>query len=356
MRQLSKKYENDIGKTAKVLCLTWKHIVKEQQQQEEQEDNSFSPNQVSDEANESSPHQEYEETSADKKSKKTSDKTNYRKEYNLESNEKIKVENKSKSNHEKVKKRKHKNYEEEDDETAEEPQHHKTPSKSQHKKQKNKTDYNQVTDFEACLGLNDEIAFNKKLNHKSSNKNNQVSINGNDSIDRKKDIKKETKNERVEKKSSKRNTDVSVAHTSFNSHVPPLIDHKEKLKPLNNTDILSSLPTPNYKPLPIREIIDERIEANRKKKIPPTEDLSLRVQSKKGRTAVFAGHARSNVYTHVYKLEDLCIRVLMDNVDKLSYFGDAPYYLIKPILQKCNAKQLSRLEKINPVSQLKVIY
>jgi transcription elongation factor B polypeptide 3 len=38
----------------------------------------------------------------------------------------------------------------------------------------------------------------------------------------------------------------------------------------------------------------------------------------------------------------------MDNIDKLTMVGDAPYYLLKPVLQKCSPTQLLRIEEYNP--------
>ncbi|RWS27190.1 transcription elongation factor B polypeptide 3-like protein [Leptotrombidium deliense] len=74
----------------------------------------------------------------------------------------------------------------------------------------------------------------------------------------------------------------------------------------------------------------------------------LGVTSRKVRTNVYSGHARSTQYTHVLRLEELCIRVLMDNIDKIAYLGCIPYYLIKPVLKKCTASQLIRIEDYNP--------
>lgn len=78
-------------------------------------------------------------------------------------------------------------------------------------------------------------------------------------------------------------------------------------------------------------------------------DPLLGLVSRRGRTAVYSGHSRGTNVTHVQPLEDLCLRILMDNVEKLTDIGDAPYYLIKPVLQKCTPPQLLRIEEYNEV-------
>lgn len=70
-------------------------------------------------------------------------------------------------------------------------------------------------------------------------------------------------------------------------------------------------------------------------------------KSKIGRTAVYAGHSRK--LSHVSRLEDMCINVLMDHVDRIHEFGDVPYFIMKPILEKCSLENLQRIEKLNPV-------
>lgn len=79
-------------------------------------------------------------------------------------------------------------------------------------------------------------------------------------------------------------------------------------------------------------------------------DLTERVQSKRGRTAVFAGHARPNVTTQVPKLEQLCLKVLARHIDDIQCVGDASYDMLKSVLKKCDANQLAKFERFNPVS------
>lgn len=74
----------------------------------------------------------------------------------------------------------------------------------------------------------------------------------------------------------------------------------------------------------------------------------LGLQSRKTRTAVFSGTTRTNNNTRLLSLEDLCLNVLKDNFMYITYLGNAPYYLIKPVLEKCNPDQLFKLEDFNP--------
>lgn len=78
-------------------------------------------------------------------------------------------------------------------------------------------------------------------------------------------------------------------------------------------------------------------------------DASLDVTSKKGRTAVYAGTARSNVYDYVPSLQELCLSLLKDNINIIESVGLAPYHLIEPVLSKCTWKELRRIESFNPI-------
>jgi len=73
----------------------------------------------------------------------------------------------------------------------------------------------------------------------------------------------------------------------------------------------------------------------------------LGLQSRKTRTAVFSGTSKSH-HNALLRLEDLCLNVLKDNFMYITYLGNVPYFLIKPVLEKCNPDQLFRLEDFNP--------
>ncbi|XP_034250800.1 transcription elongation factor B polypeptide 3 [Thrips palmi] len=103
------------------------------------------------------------------------------------------------------------------------------------------------------------------------------------------------------------------------------------------------LPTlnPNYKPLP------QPVFYNSPPKRYQTEedDLSNIMYSKVQRTKVFSGNKTG--YTYVPSLFELCTRVLQENIDALEYTGGVPFDLLKPVLERATAEQLSTLEDYN---------
>lgn len=329
IRNLSKQNgDTDIGKTAKLLCLEWKAAVKEEQEVHNEED-SYEEPVVKEEPNFDEPI----ESSASfdriesiiKSELNRSDDEEVDRSVSCEVDRSVSSESDRHSNSEK---RRHNN---EDSKSDKKHKKHK----SSHKSRESESTVSSKTEFETLLGLNDQIIKNNKKSpnkRSDSDKNWKKSNNVNNTYD-----KSYVKTETIE----------SINYLP--NGLKRESDSKQGIKGIES-EILSSLPTAHYRPLPNRDLIDERIEANRKKVLKTNEDLSVNVQSKKGRTAVFAGHARAKTYTHVPRLEDLCIQVLMDNYDKLLYLADAPYYLLKPVLQKCNPKQLAKLEKFNPVS------
>lgn len=136
----------------------------------------------------------------------------------------------------------------------------------------------------------------------------------------------------------------------------PSINHEN-----TSTGFISHPPPtkPNSIPTPKHEKHDKHDKHEIQRNIHPNNNTSstssdpmLGFTSRKGKTAVFSGQARSFKYTHVLKLEELCLRILMDNINKISTIGNAPYYLMKPVLEKCTPSQLFRLEDLNSVCNL----
>ena len=179
----------------------------------------------------------------------------------------------------------------------------------------------------------------------------------------------------------------STGHHHSSSNSTPKTDspHKASHHHQNNhnnshVDIMNALPDPNYRP-PIHRRVDEILNA------PYLEGLSgfvcfwiffeeniLTVFSffffskspmelsldrplliagmklfPKGRTAVFAGSSKLVTVPKVYPLQELCIRMLMNHIDKICEVGDLPYFILKPVLEKCTVSQLKRIEYYNPV-------
>lgn len=216
VRNLSKQNDSDIGKTAKLLCLTWKAIVKEQQEREQEDDHNS--NEAYGESSQSSPVTEEPDFDNSIEHKLSTS-------FNIKSEHKSHYSEENTSNRESKSKRR--NHDEED-------KYHDSPSdkklsKSSHKKHKSShksKDKNPKTEFETLLELNDEIirTNSKKYDERSKAK------------------------------------DVSIGKNHCSDSFPTGLDPKNKLK-LEKIDILSSLPTPHYKPLPNRELIDEKVEA-----------------------------------------------------------------------------------------------
>ncbi|KAK0096252.1 hypothetical protein PV326_005992 [Microctonus aethiopoides] len=114
-----------------------------------------------------------------------------------------------------------------------------------------------------------------------------------------------------------------------------------KLEPLS-VDLASTLPeiSPHYKPLPTNYMnpIHRRQEEDKA--------LNEAIYAKNMRTKVYSGNKTS--YTSVPSLYELCIRVLIENIEALEATGGVPYYIIKPVLERATADQLFMIEHYNP--------
>lgn len=84
------------------------------------------------------------------------------------------------------------------------------------------------------------------------------------------------------------------------------------------------------------------------KKAKEANDKIIMGSKVKTRSKVFSGTARNVCYTRVPTLEELCLNRLIDIHDKILYLGNAPYYLVKPVLAKCSPSHLLELEYNNP--------
>ncbi|XP_012543329.1 transcription elongation factor B polypeptide 3 [Monomorium pharaonis] len=119
---------------------------------------------------------------------------------------------------------------------------------------------------------------------------------------------------------------------------PSLLAPNVKLEPLS-VDLASTLPeiSPNYKPLPYINPVQ------RKEEIKPVDDI---IYVKNQRTKVYSGNKVG--YTTVPTLYEMCIRVLIENIDALEFTGGVPYDILKPILERATPDQLFMLEHHNP--------
>ncbi|TGZ47471.1 uncharacterized protein Eloa isoform X1 [Temnothorax longispinosus] len=125
---------------------------------------------------------------------------------------------------------------------------------------------------------------------------------------------------------------------SDNSNPLSLLAPNVKLEPLN-VDLASTLPeiSPNYKPLPYINPMQRREE------VKPVDDI---IYVKNQRTKVYSGNKVG--YTSVPTLYEMCIRVLIENIDALEFTGGVPYDILKPILERATPDQLFMLEHHNP--------
>ncbi|KAG5309507.1 ELOA1 factor, partial [Acromyrmex insinuator] len=123
-----------------------------------------------------------------------------------------------------------------------------------------------------------------------------------------------------------------------NPNPPSLLAPNVKLEPLN-VDLASTLPeiSPNYKPLPYVNPMQ------RKEEIKSVDDI---IYIKNQRTKVYSGNKVG--YTSVPTLYEMCIRVLIENIDALEFTGGVPYDILKPILERATCDQLFMLEHHNP--------
>ncbi|XP_011502248.1 PREDICTED: transcription elongation factor B polypeptide 3 [Ceratosolen solmsi marchali] len=124
----------------------------------------------------------------------------------------------------------------------------------------------------------------------------------------------------------------------------PLLSSNVKLEPLSRideeVDLASTLPepSPHYKPLPHLNHAQRRQDEDNM--------LSQVIYAKNQRTKVYSGNKIG--YTNVPSLYEMCIRVLIENIDALEFTGGVPYYIIKPVLERATPDQLFILEHHNP--------
>ncbi|XP_060077689.1 transcription elongation factor B polypeptide 3-like [Ylistrum balloti] len=112
---------------------------------------------------------------------------------------------------------------------------------------------------------------------------------------------------------------------------------------VTDEDILGALPQPNthYRPWRLKEVEEK------KKTDEELLDAFIAGTKTTGRTQMYSGK-KQNFVPEVYKLFDVCMKVLCNNIDSLEFVGGVPFTILKPVLEKCTAAQLYRLEDFNP--------
>ncbi|VDM95024.1 unnamed protein product [Thelazia callipaeda] len=63
---------------------------------------------------------------------------------------------------------------------------------------------------------------------------------------------------------------------------------------------------------------------------------------------IYAGRSRVDGLREVPTLQNICIKLLIANIDAIEEVGDTPYFLLKPVLEKCSLNQLCSIERRNP--------
>ncbi|XP_033726671.1 transcription elongation factor B polypeptide 3-like [Pecten maximus] len=108
-------------------------------------------------------------------------------------------------------------------------------------------------------------------------------------------------------------------------------------------EILGALPQPNthYRPWRLKDVEEK------KKTEEELLDEFIAGTKTTGRTQMYSGK-KQNFVPEVYKLFDMCMTVLCNNIDSLEFVGGVPFDILKPVLEKCTAAQLYRLEDFNP--------
>ncbi|XP_029661578.1 transcription elongation factor B polypeptide 3 isoform X1 [Formica exsecta] len=149
---------------------------------------------------------------------------------------------------------------------------------------------------------------------------------------------KSIKTERLSPPISNKNTLKSESECGESSNPLSLLAPNVKLEPLS-VDLSSTLPeiSPNYKPLPYINPIQ------RKEDVKSMDNI---IYVKNQRTKVYSGNKVG--YTSVPTLYEMCIRVLIENIDALEFTGGVPYDILKPILERATPDQLFMLEHYNP--------
>lgn len=115
-----------------------------------------------------------------------------------------------------------------------------------------------------------------------------------------------------------------------------------KLEPLE-VDLSSTLPeiTTHYKPLPVANHMSAAHRRGEEERA-----LGEVIYAKNIRTKVYSGNKTG--YTSVPTLYDICIRVLIENIDALEATGGVPFDILKPVLERATPDQLFMLEHHNP--------
>ena len=145
----------------------------------------------------------------------------------------------------------------------------------------------------------------------------------------------------------------------------PVASPKKKMKTKHSTAVFkppsSTLPSaeeigisllpdiqPNYIPQPRH--LDYLDDSPRKRQAAASTDIipADLLSSRKSKTQVFSGRRSASRSGVVISLHEICIKVLIENVEALFDTGGVPFDILEPVLAKCSPAQLWNLEEYNP--------
>uniref|UniRef100_A0A915BR10 TFIIS N-terminal domain-containing protein n=1 Tax=Parascaris univalens TaxID=6257 RepID=A0A915BR10_PARUN len=161
---------------------------------------------------------------------------------------------------------------------------------------------------------------------------------------------KEKKSKTLKSKASTKVADTSASAVSFEEMLArgDIVKPSKPKKPkLDLGDWKSSQVDVNYRPS--KRLNFEPTPIIKEHHAGVSEAASMDVsmfKPRKDMRKIYAGRPKGDI--EVPTLSTLCIRVLCANIDAIEEVGDTPYYLLKPVLEKCSPEQLSFIERRNP--------
>lgn len=182
--------------------------------------------------------------------------------------------------------------------------------------------------FEACLGFNDIVDIKKKKSSKIQTPAKKPSS-----------TKHKTKFEKNIDSPSQENKTTASDSPQFS-----LPSYKEKLK--HSIDMVvedAAYDLPENLSRQLFQLGD--FHNSKKKEVLSSDDVIKFTSSRKDKTAVYSG--KKSVLTKVPTLIECCTRILIENIDELGYMGGVPYFLLKPVLERCSVSQLYSIESYN---------
>lgn len=330
VRALSKKEkDNDIGKMAKLLTIAWKKYVRNHRDSDNEHNGSDEKEQPDEEDEKGD---EDDEDEGEEEEESLSKKKHHKKKKKKSSREDL--SNEDEATRREKKKEKKKKHREEDGESREHKQHRVNNLNNDNIKSSplpiktNGTRKLELADdiFGTALAMGDRIKL-ENLARRQQQHSQQSSL-GLSSLP-------------------------SVINSSSNLS-PSLLSTSSQQHRFNEPKTISNN---GYLQKRDREMSNYSLSVNNNnnslayRTIQAQTNHSLAGMKMKGRTAVYAGSSKSaSTVPKVYRLVDICLKVLMENVDRIYEVGDVPFELLRRVLAKCNVQQLERIEFYNPVS------